>query len=463
MTPIRRVRLSSSSRPLLQSPPSIIEAYETVGSNGIIPGVSSDPNPILDARRARAVSAWAIEDEVVLVGAGHPIGIPGGFDQCFPYRPHPRYRWLTEAHRPGSVLAFHEGCWDHFVPPITELERVWEGDSDVPLGRPRAELADWLNARTGKGVASLGCAVEETAGDAELSKRLGIALDHERRVKDATELERLRRAARVTAEGYAALSDLVRPGTTERRLQVEFEAAIGRAGAHGPGYATIIGTGPNSRVFHFTPGDREVGADDLVLVDAGAEVDGYVSDVTRTYPASGTWAGRQADVRAIVRAAQEAAFGRCRIGVRWSDVHRAAALAIAQGLVDLGLAAVAAEDFCSSEAIGLFLPHGVGHPVGRGVRDSGGIMPDEPEEPTVVFGARIRADLPLRAGYVMTVEPGLYFIPALLMSPEHRDKHAATVAWDRVDEWLDFGGLRLEDNLHITEDEPENLTRSIPW
>lgn len=422
-----------------------------------------DPNPLVLARRARAVTAWCAPHEVVLIGAGSPIGIPGGFDQCFPYRPHPRYRWLTEAHRSGSVLAFHDGEWTHFVPPVTEHERVWEGDPEVPEGRPRTELAAWLADRAGKIVASLGGPVEEVAGDEESSTRLGIALDHERRAKDAFEMETLRRAARATAAGYAAMTDLVRPGVSERRLQVEFEAAIGRAGADGPGYATIVGTGPDSRVFHFTPGDREVGPDDLVLVDAGAEVDGYVTDVTRTYSARGAWEGRQAEVRAIVRAAQEASFDRCRVGVRWSDVHRAAALTIAQGLVDLGLATVSAEDFCTGEAIGLFLPHGVGHPVGLGVRDSGGVMPDAPDDPTVVFGTRIRADLPLRAGYVMTVEPGLYFIPALLTNPDHRAKHAKTVAWDRVDEWLDFGGLRLEDNLHITDGEPENLTQAIPW
>jgi Xaa-Pro aminopeptidase len=415
-------------------------------------------------RRRRAERAWELNDEIVLVGAGSPINKPGGFDQCYEYIAHPQYRWLTNATRAGSVVAFDpkEG-WTHFVVPISEHERVWDGEPEIPEGAPREELKAWLEARAGRPIAVLGATIPDVAGDEELSKRLGIALDHERRAKDARELEIMRRCAAATAAGYEAARHYIRPGVTERQIQVELEAAMGRAGAHGMGYATIVGTGPNSRVFHFTPGDRVVQPGELVLIDAGAHVDAYVIDVTRTFPADGEWKGRQAAVREIVREAEEAVFALCRPGTLWSECHRAAANVIARGIVDLGLAKGSPESLCESEAIAMFLPHGVGHAVGLGVRDSGGAMPGAEEEPKMVCGVKIRVDLPLAPGYVMTVEPGLYFIPALLSDPARREKFADVVNWDAVDGWLDFGGLRLEDNLVITEGDPENLTVAIPW
>lgn len=418
------------------------------------------PDPNVDARRDRAIRAWNLTDEVVLVHAGHPIQKPGGFDQCYPFTPHPHYRWLTNQRRPGSVLAYDgsEG-WVHFVEPVTEHERVWDGDPPEPVGRPVSELEGWVSSKAGRPVIHLGSS-EETGDGVE---RLTTALDHERRKKDEWEVQLMRRTAQATAAGYALMPGVIKPGITERQIQIELEAGFSRAGADGTGYASIVGTGANSRIFHFTPGDKKVASDDLVLIDAGAMIDDYVIDVTRTYSASGTWAGRQADVRAIVRAAQEAVFAQCKPGSRWSECHRAAALVIAKGIVDLGLSRVGAEDLCESGAVALFLPHGVGHAVGLGVRDSGGAMPGAPKEPSKVCGVNIRVDLPLEPGFVMTIEPGLYMIPALLDKEETRSKYGDMLNWSALESWKNFGGLRLEDNLLITEGEPENLTAMIPW
>jgi len=415
------------------------------------------------ARRTRAEQAWNLSDEIVVVGAGVPIGKPGGFDQCYPYTPHPQYRWLTESKRPGSIVAFDpKSGWTHFVEPLGERERVWDGEPEIPAGEPLDTFPAWLEARKGRRTAMLGSRVEGVADDADFTKAMVVALDHERRKKDEHELGLMRRAAVATAAGYEAAAAFIRPGVTERQIQVELETAFFRAGADGTGYASIVGTGSNSRIFHFTPGAKVVAANDLVLIDAGAQVDDYVIDVTRTYTAKGRWEGKQADVRQIVRNAQEAMFAHCRVGHKWSDGHRAAAIVIAQGLIDLGLAKGSAEGFCDSGAIALFFPHGGGHAVGLGVRDSGGAMPGAPSEPMMVCGVNLRVDLPMEAGYVMTVEPGLYFIPALLEKAENREKFA-DVNWSAVDGWLDFGGVRLEDNLLVTSGDPENLTVAIPW
>ncbi|HMS53890.1 MAG TPA: M24 family metallopeptidase [Fimbriimonadaceae bacterium] len=418
------------------------------------------PDPNLDARRDRALRAWNLSNEIVLIHAGHPIQKPGGFDQCYPFAPHPHYRWLTNQKRPGSVLAFDPTSgWQHFVEPVTEHERVWDGDPPEPVGLPVAELEQWKVARAGRPVVNLGSSDE--TGD--LAEPLTTALDHERRKKDDWEVALMRRTASATAAGYALMPEVIRPGVTERQIQIELEAGFARAGADGTGYASIVGTGTNSRVFHFTPGGKAVAPEDLILIDAGAMIDDYVIDVTRTYTATGKWEGRHADVRAIVRAAQEAVFALCKPGVRWSECHRAAAMVIAQGLADLGLSKVSAQDLCESGAVALFLPHGVGHAVGLGVRDSGGAMPGAPKEPSKVCGVNIRVDLPLEPGFVMTIEPGLYIIPALLDKEETRSKFADVFYWDRLESWKTFGGLRLEDNLLITDSEPENLTAMIPW
>lgn len=422
-----------------------------------------DIEALVSQRRAKAEKAWGLTDEIVLIGAGKPISLPGGFDQCYEYRPHPEYRWLTERKRPGSVLAYDpkEG-WTDFVPPVSELEKVWDGDVVLTEPyRPIGELADWLDIRKGRKTALLGVKHPIAEEDAELGARLSVLLSHARRPKDAYELEFVRRAVTATAAGHAAAKQFIRPGVTERQIQIELEAAFGRAGGDGTGYHSIVGTGSNSAVFHFTPGPREVKENDLVLIDAGAHVDGYVADVTRTYPASGRFTPEQQALYDTVLAALDACNAMCTVGREWHDVHRTAALTMAHGLKEMGISRVSAEEFVEREAIALFFPHGVGHMVGLGVRDAGGQLPGR-DRPSKCCGVSVRVDLPLAEGYLMTVEPGLYFIPALLQKAENRDRFSDALHWDAVDGWIGQGGVRLEDNVLVTSDGPVNMTAEIP-
>jgi Xaa-Pro aminopeptidase len=415
----------------------------------------------VESRRVRAADAWNLSHELVVIGAGHPISIPGGADQTFPYAPHPQYRWLADKRREGGVLAFDpkEG-WTLFEPPITESEIVW-GGGEAPTGRPISGLKDWLAARAGRYVANLGSAVPEAQSDPVLSQRLSLALDHARRPKDHFEIERLQKSAGATFAGYQKLTELIKPGITERLLQVEFEAAVCRAGASGVGYGTIVGTGSNSAVFHFVPGDRVVAPGDLVLVDAGAQVDGYVTDVTRTFAADGSFSPNQQLVYNAVRKALVDCCAACRVGVEWLDIHRMAATILAESLREMELLNCSAEEAVSSEAIAMFLPHGVGHLVGLGVRDASGPFPGRTREARTA-GIRIRMDLPLDEGYVTTVEPGLYFVPAILNDPVRRQKFTDQVNWKNLEPWIGTGGIRLEDNILVTAHGPVNLTEAIP-
>jgi Xaa-Pro aminopeptidase len=286
-------------------------------------------------------------------------------------------------------------------------------------------------------------------------------LDAVRRSKDAHELELVSKAIRATAAGFARAREVIRPGTTERAIQIEIEAEMFRHGADGVGYGTIVGAGARAAILHSTPGSTIVGPRDVVLVDAGGEISAYTADVTRTYPADGSFTPEQQAVYDLVLAAELAAIDRCRAGVEWHDVHRTAAATIATGLRDLGILKTSVDEALETGAIALFFPHGIGHMVGLGVRDVGGHAPGR-EEGQMCCGARVRVDLPLGEGILMTVEPGLYFVPALLDDPERRDKFHGAIAWDKLASWRKIGGVRIEDNVLVTNSAPRVLTEAIP-
>lgn len=408
--------------------------------------------PFLQRRRAAAAAAWNLDDGVVLIAAGHEIPVPGRGDRTYPFRAHSEYLYLTDRERPGGVLAYApaEG-WVEFVEPVTADELLWtglEGDREgVPEGaRALSELDAWMSGRSARwlgAVADADCALRD-------------ALIHVRRLKDAVELERMRSAAEATSVGFAELASLIAAGRTERELQVAIEAAFLRSGGDFLAFETIVAAGDHAAVLHFSPTARELRDGELVLVDAGAEYRGYACDVTRTYVVGGKVSAEQALVYDIVRLAGEAAIAACRPGVPWHDVHRTAALVVAQGLVELGVLRGTPETLVDSGAATLFFPHGVGHLVGLGVRDTGPASDDLPAELPGL--PRLRVDITLQPRQTWTVEPGIYVVSPLLA----RERGRADVNWDRVDELRSFGGVRLEQNVLITDDGCEILTGAIP-
>jgi Xaa-Pro aminopeptidase len=406
----------------------------------------------LERRRATAAAGWNLDDGVVLVAAGDEIPVPGRGDRTYPFRAHPEYLYLADRERPGGVLAYAPGDgWVEFVRPVTADQLLWsglEGDREgVPEGtRPLDELEAWVGGRP---VRRLGA-----ASDADVELR--DSLIHLRRSKDDVELERMRKAADATAAGFEELVPLIAAGRSERELQIMLEAAFLLNGGDFLAFETIVAAGDHAAVLHFSPTARELRDGDLLLVDAGAEYRGYASDVTRTYAVGGTFTAEQALVYDAVRRAGETAIAACRPGTEWHDVHRAAALVIAEGLVELGILRGSPETLVENGAATLFFPHGVGHLVGLGVRDTGAAS-DEAREP-VPGMPRLRVDIPLRPRQAWTVEPGIYVVPALLA----RERGHDSVEWDRVDELRGFGGVRVEQNVLITDDGCEVLTAAVP-
>ncbi|MCC7365802.1 MAG: aminopeptidase P family protein [Dehalococcoidia bacterium] len=440
----------------------------------------------LRARRARIESAWGGLRGPVVIPSGLPVPVEGT-DQFHDFHAHNEHYYLAGTQLTGSVLAFdpREG-WTLFAPVADEDERIWTGDSeplDAIAGRAALErvrgtaaLRGWLEAHRGEPLALLGSTdiLHHPAGyampslrtlelevDGERSSRLAAVIAEARRAKDGDELAKMREAARQSVAGHLLALRTARAGMTERRLQVELEAEFFRHGAARTAYGSIVGTGPNGAVLHFSPTQRELRDGDIVLIDAAGEHEGYAADVTRTFPVGPRFTGIQRDLYELVLATQERAIAKARPGKEYRELHLEAAEQIAAGLVDLGILRGAPQDLVERDAHALFFPHGLGHMLGLATHDAGGCLAGR--APSDRFGLKwLRADLPLQPGYVVTIEPGIYFVRAILEDPARRERYRDDVAWERVDELLDFGGIRIEDDVLITPDGAEVLTAALP-
>ena len=415
----------------------------------------------LSARRDRYAAALDPGDAVILIGAGQPIHMPGGFDRTYPYLAHPDYFVLAEQECPGAVLAYDAATgWAHFAPPVTKARRVWDGDVSFE-GDDIAGLESYLDARKGRPIAALGAPHPGVKADEASTERMRHRMAAVRRTKDEAEIERIKRAVAVTKNAYDILPDLCAERHPARRIKIEIEAAMLRAGADRMAYDTTVGVGPDAAVFHFTPGERAPGPDEAVLIDAGAECDRYCADVTRVYPVT-AFNGAQQELYEAVLGAELAAIDACGPGTEWHDVHRTAAESLARSLAEIGMVTGDPTTLVDRGVIALFFPHGVGHMVGLGVRDAGGVLEGRPTRKGP-GGTSIRVDLPLEAGHVVTVEPGLYFVPALLDDAETRTGFADAIDWPLVDKLrTEIQGIRIEDDILITPAGHEILTSAIP-
>jgi Xaa-Pro aminopeptidase len=420
--------------------------------------------PNLAKRRARVANALQLTDEILLVGAGEPVPLPENTDQTYPFRSHTEYFYLTGMDSPGGVIAFDPQDrpgkrWVSFVPDVTEAERTWEGRTQE-VGKSLTALEGWLTARRGRPLVNLGERLRGVRSDDALIVRAREQFTHARRAKDTAELRLLRRAANATEKGFSAVREYLRPGVTERALQIELEAAFFRAGADRVGYGTIVASGPNAAVMHFSPSRRKVRRGDFVLIDAGAEVGRYVIDVTRTFVAGEKASPFQRDLLQLVLTVEEAAISRCVPDAEWKTIHLQAATELTAGLVEMNVMRGRPESLVEQGAHTLFFPHGLGHLVGLGVRDASGRFPGRAKDDSAAL-KNLRMDLPLAAGYVTTVEPGVYFIPAILNDSARRRRYRTCVNWSLADAHIGIGGVRIEDDVLVTNHQPEVLTAGV--
>ncbi len=416
----------------------------------------------IQTRRSKVAQAWdAIlsNKEAVLVYSGEPISKPGGLDQTYTFIPHPAYYWLTGRRRESEVVLYAKDLgWIEFQLEINPEEMIWEGERTDLLvsqaGRDINELNSFLESNKFEHRYELGQAVFLGGKAFDLRK----ALDRERRKKDAAEVKLISQLAEIANAGYEKIAAAIRPGISEKEIQIIYESEIYRNGSHTTPYDSIVGAGTNSAILHALPTNRIVKENEFVLVDAGADIYDYCVDITRTYFSSGALHGQHKDLYDLVYRAYSECAAMCMVGVQWRDVHAKAAHVITEGLMQLGLLNGTFEELIEKEVVSLFFPHGVGHLVGLRVRDAG---QEENIHPKTYFGARLRIDLELEENNLVTVEPGCYFIASILNNKKVQEKFSKEVNWTELEKWKSLGGVRIEDNLLIKQGGHENLTNIV--
>ena len=259
-----------------------------------------------------------------------------------------------------------------------------------------------------------------------------LLLDEMRLFKDPAELDTMRRAAAISANGHRRAMRATRPGAHEYEIEAELLYEFRRGGAQYPAYWPIVAGGANACVLHYRDNNAPLKSGELLLVDAGCELDGYASDITRTWPVGGRFSGPQRDVYEMVLAAQAAAIAEVRPGNHWNVPHEAAVAVIARGLVDLGLCEGPVEKVVETEDYKRFYMHRTGHWLGLDVHDAGEYK-------------RSGDWRGLEPGMTLTVEPGCYVRPG-----------------DNVPEAFWNIGVRIEDDVLVTPSGCEVLTHDTP-
>lgn len=302
--------------------------------------------------------------------------------------------------------------------------------------------------------ALLGKSPEELYRDKSVELMFAVALMRE--VKSAEEIEAMERAFHIGYNMHTTAMKMCRPGVVERQIAGAIEG-VALAEGGGVSFTSIVTQHGETLHNHNYDGVLESGR--LLLVDAGAvSVEGYCSDHTRTYPVNGKFTDRQRDIYNVVLAAQQQAPQNMRAGALYvEDVQRKALLTLAEGLKGVGLISGSAEDAVAAGAMFLFMPHGLSHGMGIDVHDCEAMGERSYDftpiaERAAQYGTCIhRATWRLRAGTVMSNEPGIYFIPALIDKSRAEGLYKGIVNYDKLDSYRAFGGIRIEDDVIVTE------------
>jgi len=269
----------------------------------------------------------------------------------------------------------------------------------------------------------------------------------------------------VTAGMYGATLRATAAGRSEAEIAAVHIAEATGAGC-GQAFSPIVTV--RGEVLHNVTWDNTLSEGDLLLVDSGAEApSGYASDITRTFPVSGRFSNRQREIYEVALAANQAAIAAAAPGVTNRELHLLAARTIASGLRDIGLMRGDVDAAVEAGAHAMFFVHGLGHMMGLDVHDMedlGDVVGyEQGEERSTQFGlAYLRLARPLEEGFVITIEPGIYFIPALIDRWRADDLHSEFICYDRVEEYRSFGGIRIEDDVLITDSGSRVLGPMIP-
>jgi Xaa-Pro dipeptidase len=404
--------------------------------------------------------------DALVIHAGRP---PIQFldDQDYPYKVNPHFKsWVPILDNPGCLLVYSPGSKprvlfhqpnDYWHKTADLPEGPWSSALDVtPTAEPSKAAAHW--ATLGR-VALIGpgecfdARQDETVNPAELLARL----HYDRAVKTAYELECMRRASALGARGHLAALAAFRGGASEYAAHMRYLEACAQREEELP-YNNIVAYNEHAAVLHYQHLERSAPPDlRSFLIDAGAQYRGYASDITRSYAAA---PGTYADLISALDEAQLLLCDEIVAGRDYRAVHLTAHRVLGDVLQRIGLTTLPGQAALEQGVTGVFFPHGIGHLLGLQVHDVGGVMGDaqghELKRPE--GHPYLRLTRTLEPGVVVTVEPGIYFIDSLLAAAR-ADSRREHIDWALVEELRPFGGIRIEDNVAVTESRPENLTR----
>lgn len=386
-------------------------------------------------------------------------------DTSYPYRADSYFHYLTGFPEPEAVLVLIAGhkqqqilfCRDK------DMEReIWDGFRHGPeaakdaFGFDAAFSIKTLDEQLPQLIAdqpalhfSLG---HDAAWDARITAALNavraqtrtgkrppaaihdvrMTLDEMRLIKDAHEIALMKQAAAISCTAHRRAMRFAAPGKYEYEIEAELLHEFRRHGSQYPAYSSIVASGANACVLHYVGNNHRIGADDLILIDAGCELDGYASDITRTFPVNGRFSPAQRDIYELVLAAQTAAIDAARPGARFIDPHEAALKVLAQGMLDLKLLSGTFDEALEKESYKRFYMHRTSHWLGLDVHDAGEYKESE----------KWRTLVP---GMVLTMEPGCYIRPAA---------DVPQAFWNI--------GIRIEDDALVTAEGCEIITAAAP-
>jgi Xaa-Pro aminopeptidase len=416
-------------------------------------------------RRERVLQRLGDEAAMILVATPE---LHVGRDTELAYTPDPELMYLVGCPEPSTVavLASGEARFTLFVRPRDPDAELWTGPRCGPeaaLDRygadaafPVTELAQRLPSllreaetvyvRESPGGAAMAQLIGRALAEARQGRQRrgrgpriiadpGVILDELRLIKDENEVAAIRRAADVSTAAFREAARLIRPGAGEWEVQAALESGFLRRRASGPAFPSIVASGENAAVLHYVANDRAMQAGELLLVDAGARMDGYNADISRTFPVSARFTGAQRALYDAVVAAHGAAIVAARPGATEADVHDAAVRQLVQGLLDLGVLQGEGDQLTADAAsYRRYYPHRTSHWLGLEVHDVGDYA--AAGQPRV-----------LQPGMVLTVEPGLYF------------RGEPEAGWPAG---CAGTGIRVEDDVLVTDGDPEVLTAALP-
>lgn len=417
------------------------------------------------ARRRAALLQQLPQKSVALVSASHLK--TRNRDAEYAFRQDSDFYYLTGFNEPDALLLLipgrAEGEFVLFCPPRDPQMEIWTGYRAGPEGCVRNFGADQAFAleeleqqmpRLLDGVhrlyyalgsdEALDTRVRGWLNQVRAQSRQGaqapeelVLLDnllHEQRLfKSAAELDMMRRAAEISAEAHCRAMRLSRPGLYEYQLEAEITGYCMQQGARFQAYSPIVGGGANGCILHYIDNSAELKDGDLVLIDAGCELDNYASDITRTFPVNGRFSPQQRALYQLVLDTQLACIEAMQPGVPWNRIHDLSVELLTEGLIELGLLQGERDALIEAGAYRRFYMHRIGHWLGMDVHDVGQYK----------LGGEWR---PLEPGMVMTIEPGLYVAP---------DDDSVAPEWRGI-------GIRIEDDVLVTEQGPDVLTAAVP-